>query len=84
MQPLSSSISLPAKDVHPKAFYEKLNFKVSGADLNRNHVVMQKETHKKGLGQAIFEPRAEQVQDLLRPSRRITWQDDGLVSQRRL
>ncbi len=50
------SISLTVKDVRAsKAFYEKLGFKQSGGDLNRNYVIMQNDTSTIGLYQGMFE-----------------------------
>ena len=50
------SISLAVKDIHAsKAFYEKLDFKAVGGNLEQNWLVLQNGQAKIGLFQGMFE-----------------------------
>jgi len=50
------SISLAVKDIKAsKAFYEKLDFKVVGGDLEQNWIILQNGTTTVGLFQGMFE-----------------------------
>ena len=50
------SISLAVKDIKaPKAFYEKLGFKVFFGDISRNWLILKNGEHAIGLFQGMFE-----------------------------
>ena len=50
------SISLTVKDIEaPKAFYEKLGFKVFGGDISQNWLILKNGEHVIGLFQGMFE-----------------------------
>jgi len=50
------SISLSVKDLKAsKAFYEKLGFKQSGGDFEKNYVIMKNQNTLIGLFQGMFE-----------------------------